>query len=449
MKNILILGAGQSTPYLIKYLLDNALENDWFITVCDRDYESALKRINGHARGVAIEFSVNDATLRKTIIKGCDVVVNMLAPQFQYLIALDCIHFKKHCITASYEDVKVQDLNQDAIRSGVLILNEMGLDPGIDHILAMSIIQDIRSKGGNVTSLKSYGSGLPAPEVKANPLDYCITWNPRNIVMAGEYGAQFMQHGKIKVLSLPQIFQRTWSVNVKGVGELEAYPNRDSLVYQKTFNLPKIRTMIRATLRYPGWSETWLQIVRLGMANETMRMPNLKNKSYAEFTEMFLPTDTIGVGIESRTASYLGINPTGHILHNLIWLGLFSEEKIGTKLSTAAEVLTDLLKKRMVLPQGARDMVILLHEIEAVYPKQDHKREKTTVSFIEYGDPDGYTAISKTVGLPAALAVKLLLTNRIQLTGCYLPTHPAIYSIVLDELINEGMKFEKTVEEIH
>ncbi len=372
----------------------------------------------------------------------------MLAPQFQFLIALDCIHYKKHCITASYEDVKIHDLDKEAVRAGILILNEMGLDPGIDHMLAMSILQKIRAGGGHVTKFISYGSGLPAPEVKSNPMKYCITWNPRNIAMAGEYGAQFMQEGKIKVLSLPQIFQRSWKVNVKGIGELEAYPNRDSMIYQKTFNLPKVKTMIRATLRYPGWSETWLQIVKLGIPNETMRIPNLKNKTYAEFTEMFLPTVTNGTSVESRTASYLGLSPTGLIMHNLIWLGLFSEEKIGVKLNTAAEVLTDLLKKKMVLPKGARDMVLLVHEIEAAYPQLDHKREKTTVSFIEYGDPDGHTAIAKTVGLPAAIAVKLLLTGKLNLSGCHIPTHPAIYSIVLDELIKDGLKFEEEVEEI-
>ena len=448
MKNILVLGAGQSSPYLIKYLLNHAEENDWFVTVCDRDHDLALRRINGNARATAIEFEVNDTALRKTVIKACDVVVNMLAPQFQFLIALDCIHFKKHCITASYEDVKIHDLNKEAIRAGILVLNEMGLDPGIDHMLAMSILEKIRTAGGNVTKFISYGSGLPAPEVKSNPMNYCITWNARNITMAGEYGAQFMENGKIKVLSLPQIFQRSWRVNVKGIGELEAYPNRDSLIYQKTFNLPKVKTMIRATLRYPGWSETWLQIVKLGMPNETMRIPNLKNKSYAEFTEMFLPSETNGASIESRTASYLGLNPTGHIIHNLAWLGLFSEEKIGTKLSTAAEVLTDLLKKKMVLPDGARDMVMLIHEIEAVYPYLDYKREKTTVSFIEYGTPGDHNAIAKTVGLPAAIAVKLLLTGRINISGCHIPTHPAIYSIVLDELMKEGFIIEEVVEEI-
>jgi len=445
MKKILVLGAGQSSPYLISYLLKQSEKHDWFITVCDRDYELAQSRVNGYSKGAAIEFDVNDEKMRHAQIKKADVVVNFLAPTFQHLIALDCLNFGKHCVSASYENVKVAELNKDAVRKGVLILNEMGLDPGIDHMTAMKIIQKIREKGGYISSFISYGSGLPAPEVKSNPLNYCITWNPRNVVMAGESGAIYREKGKIKILSHPQVFRRTWRVDVEGLGSFEAYPNRDSLIYEKIFNLKNVDTMIRGTLRYFGWSETWNQLVKLGVTNENMHLQNLNDFTYAEFTEMFLPLTAAGAGLEPKLANYLGINPTGKIMENLRWLGLFSDEKISGNVKTPTDVMINLLKKKMPLPKGARDLVALIHQIIAYYPKEN-KKEKVTATFIEYGEPNGYTAISKTVGLPAAIAVKLILTEQLPLTGCHIPTHPLIYNSVLDELKKLGLKFNEKVE---
>jgi saccharopine dehydrogenase-like NADP-dependent oxidoreductase len=447
MKNILILGAGQSSPYLISYLLKEAETQNWYVTVCDRDYKLACKRINGHPQGNAIEFDVNDEHLRNTLIKQSDVVVNFLAPPFQYLIALDCLQHDKHVITASYENLRVRDLHKDALRKGILILNEMGLDPGIDHMSAMMIISDIKKKGGIIKSFISYGSGLPAPEVKSNPMQYCVTWNPRNVVMAGEIGAQYMEDGKIKILPYYELFQRTWRVDVEGVGTLEAYPNRDSLVYKDVFDLHEVKTMIRGTLRYPGWSETWLKIVQLGLPLESLIIPELPEKSYAELTEMFLPLSVNGTKLHTRVANFLGISPTGKIMDNLNWLGLFGEDKIGGNVKTPADVLIKILNEKMPLPAGARDMVALIHEIEAFYPKEN-KREKIISTFVEYGEPNGFTAIAKTVGLPAAISAKLILTDNLPITGCQIPTHPMIYTKVMEELKALGLQFVETIEEI-
>ncbi len=448
MKNVLVLGAGQSSPYLIKYLLEQAEEHDWFVTVCDRDYELANSRINGHERGLAVEFDVNDETMRHSQIKKADVVINFLAPKFQYLIALDSLTYGKHCISASYEDIRLHDLNKDAIKKNIIILNEMGLDPGIDHMSAMKVIHDIRKSGGTIKSFISYGSGLPAPEVKSNPLRYCITWNARNVVMAGESGAQYMENGKIKILPRHDIFRRTWQVKVNGFDEqFEAYPNRDSLIYKKIFKLEKVKTMIRGTLRYPGWSETWDQIVKLGIPNESLIVPDLKKKTYAEFIEMFLPINISGLKIEQRVANFLNINPTGKIMDNLRWLGLFSDEKIGGNVKTPADVLIKLVKEKMPLPKGARDMVMLQHEIIAYFPKEK-KTKKFTSTLIEYGEQNGLTAISKTVGLPAAIAAKLILTDNLPLTGVQLPTHPVIFTRVLKELRLLNVKFKEKVEEV-
>jgi saccharopine dehydrogenase (NADP+, L-glutamate forming) len=446
MNHILVLGAGQSTPYLISYFLKNAEENNWFVTVGDIDLELARKRVGDHPRGNAIKFDVNDETLRQTHIQKSDVVINMLAPTFQFLVALDCIHYSKHMITASYQNQRIPSLDLDANRKGILILNEMGLDPGIDHMSAMSLIDKVRKQGGVIHSFQSYGGGLPAPEAATNPMKYCITWNPRNVVQSGEDGAQYIEKGKIRILPHHQVFQRTWTVEIDGIGALEAYPNRDSLIYRSIFGLKKVHTMIRGTLRYPGWSETWQQIVRLGLPNETLTIPFLKNKTYRELTEMFLPLNLSGINLEQRLANFLNISPTGKIMENLKWLGLLSDEKINSKSQTASEVMINLLKKKLPLTNEQRDIVILHHKIEAHFPKKNNKKKKIFSTFIDYGEPNGFTAISKSVGLPAAIATKLLLTNQLPITGCHIPTHPTVYTAVLKELTKMGLKFkEKTV----
>lgn len=445
MKHILALGAGQSAPYMINFLLENAPQHDWFVTIGDRDPAQAQKALKNHPHGAAVQFDINDAALRSTLFEKADIVVNMLSPVFQYLIALECLNHNAHMISASYQSKEVEDLNMDAHRKGLLILNEMGLDPGIDHMSAMKLIHRVQNQGGIITAFLSYGSGVPAPEVQSNPLRYCITWNPRNVVRAGEAGAQYMEDGKIRLLSHNSVFTRTWMVEVEGVGTLEAYANRNSLVYKDIFGLESVQTMIRGTLRYPGWSETWHQIVRLGLPNDTMPIPGLKEMTYREFLDMFLPIHISGLKLEQRVANYLNISPTGKIMENLRWLGLFSNEKIGGEASTAADVMINLLTKKLPLPGGARDMVIIQHEIEAQYPDKNNHRERILSTLIEYGEPAGFTAMAKTVGLPVALAVKMALTGQLPLTGCQLPTHPAIYEPVLQELSKAGLDFQEKV----
>jgi len=448
MKKILILGAGQSSPFLISYLLEHAEEFGWFVTVADRDLNAAASRIAGHSRGDAIELNANDMAMLTAQIKRSDVVVNMLAPHFQHLVAWECVQNGTHMISASYRDQQVRELHADAQRSDLLILCECGLDPGIDHMSAMSLVNDIRSHDGIIEGFVSYGSGIPAPDSISNPLKYAITWNPRNVVMAAEHGAQYLKAGKIKIVPHWQVFQRSWVVEVEGLGTMEAYPNRDSLSYKQIYGLDYAETMIRGTLRYPGWSETWLQIVRLGMPNEELRIPDLARRTYAEVIEMFLPRNTSGDNLPQRVANYLQISPTGGIMQNLRWLGLFSEEPTGVKGETAAAVMSHLLQKKLVLNEDERDMVVLVHELDVCYPKENDRREKIISTMIEYGEPNRFTAMSKTVGLPAAIAAKLLLTDDLPITGSHIPTHAAIYTAILRELSAAGLKFKKTTTPI-
>jgi saccharopine dehydrogenase-like NADP-dependent oxidoreductase len=445
MKQILVLGAGQSSPFLIRYLLDLAEEQDWFVTVGDIDLGLAETRVNGHGRGSAISFDINDATLRSTQIAKSDVVVNMLGPAFQDMITWECVAQGRHMVSASYRSKAVRDLHTDAQRKGIVLLCELGLDPGIDHMSAMSIIHRLRGEGGRITSFCSYGTGIPAPDQEQNPLRYAVTWNPRNVVMAGEGGAQYMESGKIKIVPPHQVFMHTWPVEIDGVGSLEAYANRDSLSYMKSFGLPDVETMIRGTLRYPGWSETWAQIVRLGLPNENLRISNLAERSYREVVEMFLPLNITGPDVAQRIGRFLHISPTGRIVDNMRWLGLLSEEPTGCKGDTAAAMLVDVLERKLPLKKTDRDMVILVHDLDVDYPGIKRAAERIRSTMNVKGEPGGFTAMAKTVGLPTGIAVRLLLTEELSLTGSQIPTHPSIYEPTLRELKEHGIEFEEHV----
>jgi saccharopine dehydrogenase (NADP+, L-glutamate forming) len=446
MKHILVVGAGQSAPFLIRYLLESAEAHDWFVNVGDIDLELAQSRVGDHPRGAAFRFDVNDATLRHNAIQKADIVVSMLAPMFHHLVALDCVEFGKNLVTASYRTEEIRALEKDALRKDVLILNEMGMDPGIDHMSAMALIRRVHDAGGQITAFRSYGSGIPSPADRDdNPLGYAITWNPGNVVIAGQYGAQYMDNGKIKIIPHHEVFHHTWSTQVPDVGMLEAYPNRDSLAYMKLFGLDDVRTMIRGTLRYPGWSETWAQIVRLGITNDTIGIPDIRKRTYAEVVRMFLPlTVADGSGAELRAARWLGISPTGTIMDNLRWLGLFDETLVECRGETAAAMMTSVLERKLPLKPGKRDMVILQHDIDVVYAGDVDRSERVVSTMIEYGEPNGLTAMSKTVGLPAAIGVKLILEGKIELTGTVIPTHPSIYEPVLAELAQNGIVFKES-----
>lgn len=448
MKNILVLGAGKSAPYLVHYLLQNAKENDWFVTVADRDLKAARKLVKQHSRGDAILFDINDQEMRSSQIAKSDIVLNILSPMFQHQVAMSCLLYGKHMISVSYQDSRIRDMENDALRKGILILTEIGLDPGIDHMSAASLIAKVRKKNGIINSFESYGGGIPAPDSLSNPLKYVISWNPRNVVMAGESGAQYLKAGKIKIIPHHSVFIHSWPMKVKGLGMLEAYPNRDSLNYKNLYAFEKAHTVIRGTLRYPGWSETWLQIVRLGMTNEEQRIPNLKNISWADLTEMFLPLNSQGPNIDQRVANFLNLSPTGQIMQNLEWLGLFSNEKIGIDVETSAQALTHLLNKQLKLKKDTRDMVIIMHLMEVSFPGKNKPDERYTSTMIHYGENGGFTAMAKSVGLPAGIATKLILTNKLPLTGCHIPTHPAIFVPILKGLAENGLTFEESVEKL-
>jgi saccharopine dehydrogenase-like NADP-dependent oxidoreductase len=444
MKQILVLGAGKSAPYLIHYLLAASEEHDWVVTVGDIDLEAARGAIANHSRGRAVQFDINDHEQLRGLVKEADVVVHMLAPVFQSVIAAECLALNTHMVSASYRSKEVLGMSDAAAEKGVLLLTETGLDPGIDHMGAMAVIQSIKAGGGRIKAFRSYGSGIPAPDSRSNPLNYVITWNPWNVAMAGKLGAIYLERGNIKIVPGSRIFGYTWPVEVDGIGMLEAYPNRDSLGYIDLFDLKHADTMIRGTLRYPGWGETWQQIVDLGLPTQDMEIPDLQDRTYREVVEMLLPLNPeAGATTVRRLARLLNISPTGSIMENLEWLGLLSDEKVTSPGKTPADMLTGLLEKRLPLRPEARDMVILLHELEVEY---DDRREHVTSTMIRYGEPSGFTAMAQTVGMPAAIAVKLLLTDKLQIRGSHIPVNPSIYQPILEELAEEGIAFvDKTM----
>lgn len=444
MKRILVLGAGQSAPFLIHRLLELAETRDWRVVVGDLDLALAQSRIAGHPKGEAFRFDVTDGEMRKAAITNSDVVLNMLSPRFLDLIAGECVSFGKSMFSVSYRTRGLREMDADAKRKGLLLLSELGLDPGIDNMSAMALIERKRAEGGRILSFCSYGSGVPAPESIDNPFAYAVTWNPRNVVMAAETGAQYMEEHNIKCVAWQQVFHHTWLLDVPGVGQMEAYPNRDSLSYMKSFGIEDVHTMIRGTLRYPGWSETWACIVKLGLPNEHLEIPHLQEHTYREVVEMFLPLN-LGRGqeFEPRLARNLDISPTGKIMENLRWLGLLSEEKVQCEGNTAAAMLIALIQRKMPLRADKKDMVVLLHRVEVGY--DDRPDEHVISCMVHKGEPGGFTAMSRTVGLPVAIATRMYLDGELDLCGAHIPVHPSIYEPQLRELAAEGIRFEEII----
>jgi saccharopine dehydrogenase-like NADP-dependent oxidoreductase len=446
MRTILVLGAGQSAPFLIRWLLDAAAEGDWRVVVADRDPEAAAARVGGHLRGEARRLDAADPAARAAAVAGADLVVNLLPPSFQPEVARDCVAAGRHMVSASYAAPEVVALSDEARRRGVVLLTEIGLDPGIDHMSAMALVDRLRAAGGEVVGFESYGSGVPAPDSIANPLGYAITWNPRNVVLAATAGARYLRRGKLKVVPWERVFADTWPVEVEGVGPMEAYPNRDSLAYRRVFGLESAATVLRGTLRHPGFCRVWRQVVRLGLPDDRIPIPDLAERSWAELVEMFLP-DGAGT-VEQRVAELLGLAEGSPEMEALRWLGLFSGEPVGgaePAPATAADALVGLLQRKLALPPGGRDLVVLLHDLEVAY-EGGARRERVTSTLTVYGEPGGVTAMARTVGLPAAIAAKLILdTERPEHLGCQIPTEPGIYRPILRELEREGVRFVERV----
>lgn len=446
MKTIVVLGAGRSSPFLIDRLIELAPERGWRIVVADRDPGLARMRTGGRPHAEAVPLDAANELALAARIAGSDLVVTMLAPEFQARVARHCIEAGANLLSVSYLSRETLALDHWARERGVLLLGEMGLDPGIDHMLAARAVRTTLNRGGKILGFRSFGSGIPAPGSRSNPFRYLVTWNPWNVATSGRAGAQYLEDGRVRVVPHERLFLHTWPVTVDGVGELEAYPNRDSLRYLEHFDLDEVRTMIRGTLRWPGFCETWAKVVKLGLANDTLEIPRLGERSPCEVVAMFLPIPVPPDRVEAAATLFLELNPTSRIMQNLRYLGLFDEEPSGCDGATAAALLAHLLQSRLAPQPGDRDLVVLLHEMVVEYPYRDLPRERLTWTMTDTGDPLSMSAMARTVGLPTALAAEMVLGGELSLTGCQLPTHPAICDTVLDRLKAEGLRFTESVE---
>ena len=445
MKHILIVGAGRSSSSLIDYLLRESSAQDWFVTLADNDVDLALSKIANHSRGKAAFLDVHNAALRDELVKSVDVVISMLPAHLHLTLAFSCLEHKKHLLTASYVSKEMEGLNAAALEAGVLFLNECGLDPGIDHMTAMKSIHEIRKSGAKLLAYRSYTGGLIAPESDNNPWHYKFTWNPRNVVLAGQgSAAKFIINGNYKYIPYHKLFSRYQQLEIEGLGSFEGYPNRDSLSYRKTYGIEDIPTMLRGTLRNPGFCDSWNVFVQLGMTDDSYLIENSEQMTYREFTNSFLKYDR-SENVEEKLCSYLNIDKSAEIFSRLEWLGLFKNERIKLKNASPAAILQMILEHKWSLQPGDKDMIVMQHIFE--YERAGSSFELKS-SIVSVGDDETQTAMSKTVGWPLAIAAKLLLNGKLTNRGVVVPTFPGIYEPVLKELETMGIKFEESTKEI-
>ena len=437
MKKILVIGAGRSAVTLIKYLLDNSSASNWLVTVADFSVELAEQAIGNHNNGKAIFFNVTDEKQRESEIENADIVISMLPASLHILVAKDCVRFGKDLVTASYVSLEIAELDKAAKHAGILLLNEIGLDPGIDHMSAMQVIDEIKENGGKLTSFKSFCGGLVHPDYDNNPWNYKFTWNPRNVVLAGQCTAQYIENGDYKYIPYTSLFERTEQMEVLDAGEFEGYANRDSLSYRKSYGLDDIPTLFRGTLRRKGYSEAWNIFVQLGITDDTYKLENSENISNREFINMFLPFND-KLTIEEKLCKQFNLAIDSDVFQKLVWLGSFSDDKLGIENASPAQILQAICEKKWTLGAEDKDMIIMQHQFEYL---QNGAQKKLNASLVVFGDDPRYTSMAKTVGLPVAIATKLILSGAIKSTGVKIPTTKDIYIPVLKELEENGINF--------
>lgn len=444
MKRILILGAGLVTGPMVKYLLDR----DYHVTVASRTVAKAEKLVQGRPNGVALAYNIAKDTGGRRLaelVAEADLAVSMLPYVHHVTLAKECIRQKKPMVTTSYVSQAMRELDSAARQAGIVILNEVGLDPGIDHMSAMKVIDAVQNRGGHVDGFMSYCGGLPAPEANDNPLGYKFSWSPRGVLLAARNSAHYLKDGAEVNVPGRDLFKHYWPLQVEGLGQFEAYPNRDSVPYRETYGIEDAATMYRGTLRNVGWCETLDNIVRLGLLDETER--DVSNTTYAQFMRGLLPASAPNTGdIKVDTAAALGLPAASKVLADMEWLGLFSAAKIQVDDDriSALDLLTKQMLDRMGYDKGERDLIVLVHHFDAHYP--DGKKEHITSTLIAYGQPDGDTAMARTVSLPAAIAVDLILRGKITVTGVQVPVTPNLYRPILSGLEEQGITFIENVE---
>jgi saccharopine dehydrogenase (NADP+, L-glutamate forming) len=433
-QTILIIGAGKSATVLIQYLQQKAVENDWFILLADGDEAVAKNKWNNAPNGTALGIDIENELDRQNLVQKADIVVSMMPAQLHFLVAKDCLAFRKPLFTASYVDDNMRSIAAEIESKQLLFLCEMGLDPGIDHMSAMAIIDKIHEKGGKITSFKSHCGGLVAPESDDNPWHYKISWNPKNIVLAGKAGAIYLEDGATVTKNYTGIFDQTPMLNLPGIGHLTYYPNRNSLSYIDTYHLHGVQDFVRTTLRYPAFCTGWNAIVQLHLTDETVinLAPNTTVQNWFETHIQLNGLEQILVKFTQDPA----------IKNQLEFIGLYESTIIPTQFNTNASILQWLLEIKWKLKTTDKDLVVMLHEIEYSIGTRQFKLDS---SMVLTGKDAINTAMAITVGLPLAMGVCAYLKGEIQMTGLHIPIDARIYQPILKSLTEEGIVFEETL----
>jgi saccharopine dehydrogenase (NAD+, L-glutamate forming) len=438
MKKILIIGTGRSSTTLIRYLEENSQKYHWEITACDRDIESAQRKVSYTSRAVALDVFNEDQLHGE--IRETDLVVSMLPARFHPVVAMACLKYSKPMLTASYVSEEITEMETLAKSQGVLFLNELGVDPGIDHMSAMRVINRIREQGHQLLCFETFTGGLIAPESDNNPWHYKITWNPRNVVLAGQGGpARFIQEGTYKYIPYHRLFRRTETIDIEGYGKFEGYANRDSLKYIEKYQLQDVPTVFRGTLRRPGFCRAWDVFVQLGATDDSYIIRNSEEMTTREFFNSFLYYSREDP-VKTKLYQYMHIDQDSDVREKLEWLGIFDDNIIGLKDATPAQILEQILCRKWALEPGDKDMLVMWHKF--IYRQEGYQDARlVTSSLVVLGEDSLNTAMAKTVGLPLGIATKMVHTGQIRLTGVYIPTIREIYEPILQELEKTGIRF--------
>ncbi len=446
MKKILFIGAGRSASSAVKYLLEHAEANDWVLRLGDMDLTLAIERIGNHSRGEAFGFDVLNPEEREREIKNCDIVISMVPARFHVEVVKDCIRFGKNVLTPSYVSNEMKELDGAAKEAGIIIMNEIGLDPGIDHMSAKKILDEIEAEGGEIFQFESFTGGLLAPESENNPWKYKFTWNPRNVVLAGQGGAaKFIHNKQYKYIPYTKLFRRTEFIDIDGYGRFEGYANRDSLKYRSIYGLENIDTIYRGTLRRVGFCRAWDVFVQLGCTDDSYVIEGSEHMTKREYINSFLRYNRHD-SVELKLRHYLKIDEDDTLWEKLEWLGLFDSEPVNLgKDGTPAQMLQKILKDKWSLSDEDKDMIVMWHKFGYYL---NGKKFGIESSMVHIGKDQVYTAMSDTVGYPVAICAEMILNGTIQSKGVQLPTHAEIYNPVLDKLSEYGIKFnEKKVND--
>lgn len=426
MKKVLILGAGMVVKPIVQYLLSK----DILVTVATRTKSKADAMIDGHKNGTAVAWTVEDTATLGDMVSGHDLTVSLLPWVYHVEVAKQCIMHKKNMVTTSYVKPDMKALDQEAKDAGIIILNELGLDPGIDHMSAMRIIDHIHGKGGKVEEFYSICGALPAPEVADdNPLRYKFSWSPKGVVLAGNNDGRYLRHGNETYIPTEDLFKKPLSVAFPGVGPLDIYPNRDSMPYIDLYGIPETKTMMRGTFRYPGWCESMDAIKALHLL--TGENHDFTGMTYADMLAK-LNGFADSENIRQKTADHLKIERDAHAMKAMEWLGIFDDKMMGRGTDIPFEIVSDLMIEKMMIGREERDMVAMQHVFLASYA--DGKKEVIKSSMLDFGTQVTDTAIARTVALPAAVGVEMILQDQIPLKGVYIPVIPEIYNPILDAL---------------